>query len=195
MTTRATILEVALTRFARYGYLGTSIQQIADDAGTSKASVLYHFASKEALLEAAVEPALAAFDEILARVPEGEAQHAFDRGDLEGLVTAFVDVLLSNAAALTIYVGQRGALVDVPIIERTNELVAHLAQLLVHEAEGEPAVLRLSIGLAGAAFIVGAEGRDDLPRLEPDRMRAVLIETIIALCPPLPAERATGGNA
>ena len=39
--------DIALTEFATAGYAATSLQRIADLAGTSKASVLYHYASKE----------------------------------------------------------------------------------------------------------------------------------------------------
>ena len=57
MTTTADDLRrVALQEFATAGYLGTSLQQIADRAGVSKATVLYHFSSKEVLLEAVLSP-------------------------------------------------------------------------------------------------------------------------------------------
>ncbi len=58
MATSDELRAIALDAFASSGYLGTSLQQIADRAGVSKASVLYHFASKEALLEAALTPAV-----------------------------------------------------------------------------------------------------------------------------------------
>jgi len=195
VTTRDEILQAALERFARFGYLGTSIQQIADHVGTSKSSVLYHFASKEALLEDAMAPAIDALDGLLRQVPTREQHRHFARADLEAMVTAFVDLLQAHARAVTIFVSQRGALLDVPVIERANALVARMAQVLVAEASAKPEVMRLSIGLAGAAFLIGESDRDDLPDIDHDLKRRVLIDTIVALCPPLPAEQRIAAGA
>ncbi|WP_072314143.1 TetR/AcrR family transcriptional regulator [Agrococcus sp. Marseille-P2731] len=188
MTTRDTILEAALERFARYGYLGTSIQQIADAVGTSKSSVLYHFDSKESLLEAAMAPALDALESLLQQVPTSDQHHAFSRDDLVSLVTVFVDLLQAHARAVTIFVSQRGALLDVPVIGRANALVNRMAEVLIAEASATPEVMRLSIGLAGAAFLIGEAERDDVPEFDRELKRRVLIDTIVDLCPPLPAE-------
>ncbi len=54
--TRARILEVALRLFAERGYAGTSVRDIAEELGITKAAVHYHFAAKERLLESLVAP-------------------------------------------------------------------------------------------------------------------------------------------
>lgn len=189
VTTRDTILQAALERFARFGYLGSSIQQIADDVGTSKSSVLYHFDSKEALLEAAISPAIDALEGLLLQVPTADQHHAFSRDDLVAMITSFIDLLLAHARAVAIFVSQRGALLDVPVIGRANALVARLAAVLIAEASATPTVVRLSIGLAGAAFLIGDSDRDDRPEIDRELTRRVLIDTIVDLCPPLPAEQ------
>lgn len=45
------ILEVAQKRFALYGFLKTSMNEIAQDAGLSKASLYYYFKDKEAIFK------------------------------------------------------------------------------------------------------------------------------------------------
>ena len=50
--TRERILEVALGLFERQGYAGTSLRDISDQLGVTKAALYYHFPSKEALLDA-----------------------------------------------------------------------------------------------------------------------------------------------
>lgn len=49
-TARADILGAAARCFARNGYRGTSLREIAQEYGGSKASLLYHFDSKDAIL-------------------------------------------------------------------------------------------------------------------------------------------------
>lgn len=181
MTTRDEILQAALERFARFGYLGSSIQQIADDVGTSKSSVLYHFDSKEALLEAAMQPAVDALDSLVAALPQ---LHADKAAAAPALVTRFVDTLMQHSAAVSIFVTQRGALHAVPAIDRGRAIVDRIAATLVAEAPTTRMLTRLSIGLAGVAFIL-ADPVDNAPEHPShEEMREIFIETLIELSTP-----------
>ncbi|MBI3964266.1 MAG: TetR/AcrR family transcriptional regulator, partial [Chloroflexi bacterium] len=51
--TRQAILEAALALFADRGFAATSVADVAERAGVSKAAIYWHFRDKEALLEAA----------------------------------------------------------------------------------------------------------------------------------------------
>jgi AcrR family transcriptional regulator len=59
--TRRRILAVALELFAAQGYAGTSIRDITERMGLTKAALYYHFASKEQILDAVTEPLRADF--------------------------------------------------------------------------------------------------------------------------------------
>jgi TetR/AcrR family transcriptional regulator len=62
---RAQARAAAVRLFARHGVEGTSVQQIADELGVSKQALLYHFASKEGLRQAALEEMVALWREAL----------------------------------------------------------------------------------------------------------------------------------
>jgi AcrR family transcriptional regulator len=63
--TRARILDAALDVFSEHGFEGSSLQEIADRLELTKAALYYYFRSKDELLEALVEPAIAGLNEIL----------------------------------------------------------------------------------------------------------------------------------
>ncbi len=70
MDTRSHLKQIALTRFARHGYEGVSLAQIAAEAGIKKPSIYNHFESKAALF---LELADDAENTILALVTESLA--------------------------------------------------------------------------------------------------------------------------
>ena len=55
---RETVLRRAIELFNRQGYDATSINDLAVDLGVSKSALYHHYASKEALLAAALDEAL-----------------------------------------------------------------------------------------------------------------------------------------
>ncbi|MFD2078558.1 regulatory protein, tetR family [Actinopolymorpha cephalotaxi] len=68
--TRARIQEVALELFAEQGYDSTSLREIADRLGVTKAALYYHFRSKEEIVVATVEEFLADIDALVAWAEE-----------------------------------------------------------------------------------------------------------------------------
>lgn len=82
--TRQRIIEIARELFAAQGYAGTSIADITNRLGTSKAAVYYHFDNKAAILSALVEEPLAAY----ARLTETQAS-------AEDLLAAVIDTTAS----------------------------------------------------------------------------------------------------
>ena len=62
---RRAILDAATGLFASRGFDGASVQEIADAAGTHKTTVLYHFATKEALYEAVLDEALGRIEQVM----------------------------------------------------------------------------------------------------------------------------------
>jgi AcrR family transcriptional regulator len=144
------ILDRAAALFARRGFAKTSVQEIADAVGLSKAGLLHHFPSKEALRRAVRAQAEALGQRVLeesAGRPEGATR---DRYVLEylldlalahpGLVAlllapltqgeesaAIAEVDVAGAAALRAF----GVDADAPPSERVIRVIGSLTALAV----------------------------------------------------------------
>ena len=63
--TRTRIQEVALELFTEQGYEGTSLREIAERLGVTKAALYYHFKSKEDIVSSFMDDRVAATDELI----------------------------------------------------------------------------------------------------------------------------------
>lgn len=63
--TRQRVHEVALELFLRQGFSHTTLQDIADELGLTRAALYYHYRSKDHLIASLVEPAKDAIDAFL----------------------------------------------------------------------------------------------------------------------------------
>ncbi|WP_108249904.1 TetR/AcrR family transcriptional regulator [Planctomonas deserti] len=180
-TAREELKTIALRQFASVGFAGTSLQQIADAAGYSKSSVLYHFASKEALLEATLTPAMDTLGEILdrfvARAPSRSSQDAF--------VVEFIDFLLANRLQVHMFVNQGQSLQGMAVIQRANGLIETLAQSLCGEMRTAEERVRFSVALGGAAYMLSAAEMWSTTPLSDDETRAALVTVVSELLAPM----------
>jgi len=178
MSTQEELRTIALAEFTAAGYAGTSLQRIAELAGVSKSSVLYHFDSKEHLLEAAIGPAIDRMSDVLAPLEDG----GLFRGARTEFLESFVDFLLEYRLEVNMFINQGPSLVDVPVIERANALVRRLAGLFSTSSSSLEEKMRFGIALGGAAYMLCTAQTFDLPEVgEPDETRAVLITILTDL--------------
>ncbi|MEV6694790.1 TetR family transcriptional regulator [Micromonospora sp. NPDC051196] len=124
--TRERILRAAFELFAGHGYQRTSLRQIAERLGLTKAAILYHFPSKGHLLTALAEPMVSDLEKLLdtaGALPPGQARWTL----LEG----WVDTMLEHRGRLGMLLHDL-ALVDhgstyhrlLRIAMRANEILA-----------------------------------------------------------------------
>lgn len=93
MDTRARLLDKAEQLFSEHGYEGTSIRQLAGEAGVNVSMISYYFGSKEKLFEALVEERTAAVRERLKDLNE-QSDNPVTR--LEEMIRIYVDRFTSQ---------------------------------------------------------------------------------------------------
>lgn len=90
--TRETIREVALELFSTRGFDQTSLREIAERVGLTKASLYYHYPSKQALLVAIVSPLLEGWRSVAQETEE----LTYTSENVRRVLTAVLDVMLLN---------------------------------------------------------------------------------------------------
>jgi AcrR family transcriptional regulator len=92
--TRSAIRDVALELFAMHGYVNTSLREISERLGMTKAALYYHYPSKQALLLSLIEPLIAEWK----TVADKAATLAHNGSNIEKVLGECLDVLLRHRA-------------------------------------------------------------------------------------------------
>jgi AcrR family transcriptional regulator len=104
-STRERILEVALDLFLEKGYDKTSLREIAEQLGFSKAALYYHFASKEDIFKG--------LHDRLHALTEGNLSHQGERvltlRSWATLLNGFIDMIPANRKLLAMHERNRAA--------------------------------------------------------------------------------------
>jgi TetR/AcrR family transcriptional regulator len=190
MSSASDLKSIALEEFATSGYSGTSLSRIAELAGLSKSSVLYHYASKEALLEAAVGPAIDRMADIL----DTTASQPLTAERRREFVVGFVDFLLEYRLQVNLFINQGPSLIDVPVVDRANALVMRLAEYFSSEVSDTEEQMRFGIALGGAAYTLCTMRSLEIEAPPVDETRAALITVMTELLVPVAGKNATQEN-
>lgn len=166
---RGHILEAALGLFVVHGYRGTSLQDIASEAGCSKASLLYHFAGKDALLTELLTPAGQALTELAQKLTGLTGDQA-----VEAAVHGYVDVALRYRREVKLLFSDLPEMLNNPALSGVPCLTEQLLTALTgHSTEPEAQVRAWMV--IGAVFVTSAS---DVP--VPDGMlRAQMIHSAL----------------
>ncbi|MEV0594921.1 TetR/AcrR family transcriptional regulator [Nonomuraea cavernae] len=142
--TRTRIQEIALRLFTEQGYEATSLREIAEELGVTKAALYYHFKTKDDIVAGLADQRVAEIEELLAwfkeqpRTPEARRE-LLQRYAVQLKRTRFVEVnrfLERNQTAMR----------DHPKLLRMREAMLELTGQL--SEPGDPLATRISRSMA-----------------------------------------------
>jgi AcrR family transcriptional regulator len=153
--TRAAIKEAALDSFLDHGYDATSLDTIADKIRLTRPAILYHYKSKEAVLRAILEPAIADIEEALGQLPARTRPSVADR---RAVIEALLGVFLRHRRRMALMIRFTNHTETADIGDRVRRLNHRAALLLAGpDFEKEPVVRALVIAtLAALSGVMGA---------------------------------------
>lgn len=171
-TLREQILDVALELFNAEGYEQTSLREIAERLGVTKAALYYHFQSKaDILLELHLR---------LHRLGEGlldQVNAIGGDGDVEaiwpGVIDRFIDEVLANRDLFLVHQRNQRAFEQVADTERhrreNDDLEERFRRVLASKAISLDARVRMAASVGAVMFsLMGAEalfGDEDTERV------------------------------
>ncbi|WP_432972868.1 TetR/AcrR family transcriptional regulator [Dactylosporangium sp. CA-233914] len=177
--TRDEILAAAARQFAAAGYKGTSLHDIAVDVGCSKAALLYHFDSKEAIFTELCAPAIAELEQLCERLErlEGAAARA-------AAIEGFVDLSMRFRKEIQIIYGDLPSLLRQPGLRNVHGMTRRIWEVLAGPCDSPGTVIAAKLVLAGIpAIAFGIEYEDQ--RYSDEDLRAALIEAATRALAPL----------
>ncbi|GIH94805.1 TetR/AcrR family transcriptional regulator [Planobispora siamensis] len=156
--TRTRIQEIALTLFTEQGYEATSLREIAEALGVTKAALYYHFRTKDDIVASLAEKRLHAVEELLAWA---EKQPRTEETRRE-LIRRYADDLYSgrHREIMRFFERNQTALKHHPVMGKTRERMFELITFMVEP--GDPVATRLRnsmavLALHAASFILDEE--------------------------------------
>jgi AcrR family transcriptional regulator len=159
-----------LDLFRTQGYDATSLRQIAERLGMTKAALYYHFRAKEHLVVELTRPFLDGFAEIVAsaraRAREGGA------ATTEDLLRQYLDLIIENHDVVSLLASDPGA-INHPDVGRAGTLVRSFQAELVGPEAGDADHIRAACAL-GAINATAAMTRDRIGLARDHALRAAL---------------------
>jgi AcrR family transcriptional regulator len=175
--TRDRILDAALGLFIERGYDKTSLREIAERVGVTKAALYYHFTSKEEIIRTLVRPlyeALGPLTELLKSRPDREA---WGNG-----LAALVEWILPQRRLFELFESNQGTLhalapdsIDVEVHKALHE---GLDAVFTDEATPLADRVRMAGCIGVVAGVLGFPAGNVFWRVPVDKLRPLLIGAI-----------------
>jgi AcrR family transcriptional regulator len=179
-STKERILAIARELFARQGYTGTTIADIARELGTTTAALYYHFPSKADILLGLLAEPMAAYTRVLDSL---RAQQP----SAEELLSAFIDLAVDSRELAAVIDRDPAVLVmiDEHLSQSSREMNEQVIAALAGPGADRAAIIRAHAAFAvvkGATMAAMSLGAlDEEGKLDPDVRAEILDAALRAL--------------
>jgi len=147
--TKALILATAQRLFDEQGYDATSLRQIAESVGMTKAAVYYHYPAKEHLLLELTRPLLDAMSDMVARLrSDGEG------GDSRAALASYLDLFVEHLPVVHLMASEPATMNHPDVGQRIRTLVDAVQRLIAGEDAGDERTVRTACAM-GVIHAVG----------------------------------------
>jgi len=167
--TKAQIQAVARDLFARQGIQQTSLREIADRLGITKAALYYHFESREALVQSIVEPLVGEMETFVA------TREAITHHDSRTLLGDYFDLLYRHHDVISMLVHDLSTMSYLDMGMRMFEWRRRLMALLLGPAPTLAARARAVVAIGGLS-----DCTVEFPDVPIDEIKTVALEAACA---------------
>lgn len=186
--TKERILKTATTLFARKGYKGTSVRDIARETGINISMISYYFQGKQGILNAILQNVVDDFNELI-----GEGPVLEDNAELLVQLEKLLDFLSEHSAEITILLDRFNRNIEeldlvFPVIDKQMKTIiryiSEVGGLPPEESkEGAFLLVEMWVGMIFSGHLLGLtevmreEMRSSKPELNRKRQKIVLLVT------------------
>jgi AcrR family transcriptional regulator len=171
--TRSRVQKVALELFAEQGYEKTSLREIAERLGVTKAALYYHFKSKEDIVHSFTDDYFAGLDHLLDWAREQPPGDETRREVLD----RYVSLVLAGSEVFHFLEQNRAAVQTMDTGKDRFARFRGRLDALVDVLTGPGAPLRDRVRATAAVLSVGATCMFYLQEIDdPDKLRAIVLE-------------------
>lgn len=168
--TRTRILNTALDLFCARGYEKTSMRDVAEDVGVTKAAVYYHFAAKEEILldlfSTALDELEAGIDALARTGPSPE------RG--ENVLAFYLDFLIDHERLMRLLVSDLSILAHPDVGDRLKGEIQRMIDLLAGPRAGRKARARSACAIGALQIPIALYVTEDLAGLRDTVLEAAV---------------------
>ncbi len=182
--TRSRLRELALTLFAEQGYEKTSLREIAERLGVTKAALYYYFKSKEDIVRSLVEDYVAELDDLIAWA-QAQPRSAATRAEI---VRRYLHIVANGAEVFRMLHQNQAAVSGLANAKERGELFKERLDALVDLLTPPGGSLREQIRAASCLMSVSFCCMHYQDRAaSPAELEAVLLDVALELADATPA--------
>jgi AcrR family transcriptional regulator len=171
--TRSRVQTVALELFAEQGYEKTSLREIAERLGVTKAALYYHFKSKEDIVHSFTDDYFAELDALL----DWAKERPHDDETRRELLDRYVGIVLASSAVFRFLEQNRASIQSMEAGKERFARVRVRLDALVDVLVGRDAPLRDRVRATTAVLSAGATCMFFLDQVDDrDKLRAIVLE-------------------